>query len=427
MSRKKRRQKLVKEQNSPLGKDVLSRRLTQGLLFSGALNIALATSLIYFAVRGKEEPRLNDFSTTTSCSSLVLDMSKEASLQTVLEDYSHLNFEQLVLLLKDSREVLQGFSQRDLALSVLVHFHDLDIQRAVSGQSLKTSLLTFYTPKEEQISLYSDLSEQAYKHILSFLKIEQWPYTSEGLFKRWVNGQRDESLKKAFYLTKEFMLLEALFSPTQMDQNSLLSLLEDGPWSLIKNFTDSKPLVQNFSNALRIKFLAQYLDFASKLAADWILAIDPAYALEKLSDDRVVALISLLEKKTPLNENFLLHLALKDRSDWVKQEACRILFHYCDKNFVEPFNLNQALKFLAMEYNLEGQKNFTSIETDLQEVSKPHEPYSPKLESIHYYVVQKGDCLSKIAKMHDVDLRILKKANHLDNDLIQVGMTLIIP
>ncbi len=439
MGRKKKKQKAVQPQAISNKGQQLSRRLTQGLLFSGALNIALATSLVYFAVKGKEENKIIQPSFESSQSTLVLDLNKEVSLQSVLEDYSHIEFESLVRLLKDAREVLPGFSQRDLALSVLVHFHNFDVDRAVSGQNIKTSVFTIYAPKEEQIALFSDLSDQTYKHIQAFLKIEQWPFTSRGLFKKLVDGQKDESLKKAFFLTKEFMLLEALLAPVKMQQEDILDLIQQGPWSLVKSFAESKPMVQNFSNTLRIQFISQYIDFASPEAAQWILDIDPNYALQKLSDDRVVALVGLLDQRTPLNENFVLHLALGERSGWVKQEACRVLYHYSNREFKEPFNYQEALEFIAKEYDLSPESTMDETNQHLISAnsssyvelpSKTHEPYSPKqmpAESIHYYVVQKGDCLSKIAKMHDVDLRVLKKANHLDEDLIQVGMTLIIP
>ncbi|MCH9634420.1 MAG: hypothetical protein S4CHLAM7_11690 [Chlamydiae bacterium] len=432
MSRKKRKLKALRDKEETSRDQNSTRRLTGGLIFSGALNIALATSLIYYALKAKE-PTF-PYPNSSVESELTLDLSREISLQTSVEKYLNLDFESLVLLLKKKDVIQDGISERDLALSALAFKYDVDVNRALHGQGVDTLPFCLDQNKENSFPLYVGLKEGQYKLIQSFLKTEQWPYTCEGLFNRIVMGQSENSLKNAFYLTKEFMLLEALFGPLSLNKEALLDLMKEGPWSIVKQFVQSKPLVENFSNPLRIHFLCQYLESASEQAANFILKIDPNYALNKLSDEKVVTLLGLLENKSELNQNFALHLALGARSDWVRQEACRLLYHYSEKEFTAPFNYQEALEFLAREYELlpheipsldlfpiEGKQTsfISSVTADLTD--------NVSVAAKQVYIVQKGDCLSKIAKMHHIDVKELKAANHLDNDLIHVGMTLLIP
>jgi len=433
MSRKKRKLRALRVKEEVSRDQNSTRRLTGGLVFSGALNIALATSLIYFAVKAKDTPPPSSF-TSSMESGFVLDLSREISLQSAMEQYLSLDFESLVALLKKKDSVEGGLSQRDLALSTLAFKYDFDAKRALLGQETETNAFPLDPNKEVTMPIYMGLTDAQYRLVHSFLKTEQWPYTSSGLFNRITEGQSEKSLKEAFFLTKEFMLLEALFCPISLPKEDLLKLMTEGPWNLVQNFVDSKPLVENFSNPLRIHFLCQYLDSASDEAASLILKVDPEYALNKLSDDKVVALLGLLENKTELTQNFVLHIALGSRSDWVKQEACRLLYHYSNREFIHPFNYQSALDFIAHEFDLcpnespaldiypiQGEQE-SSMTIQIME-----QPLVSSAEPHRIYTVQKGDCLSKIAKKHQIEIKELKAANHLDNDLIQVGTTLLIP
>lgn len=432
MSRKKRKLKALRAKEQQSKSPLSARRLTQGLIFSGALNIALGTSLIFYAVKSKDS-ELQPPYVSSSQTTLSLDLSREISLQKTLEEYFECDFEFLMGLLRDNQKIEEGVSKRDLALSILASKYDFDVERALLGQEVKTKTLSL-DQKEESIPLYCGLLDSQYRLILSFLDTEQWPYTSEGLFNRIAEGQNEESLKEAFFLTKEFMLLEALYFPANFNQEDLLQLVKEGPWEIVQKFVRSKPLVQNFSNPLRVQFLCQYLEFASPTAAQMILKADPEYALNTLSDEKIVTILGLLEHKSELSENFTLHLALGTRSAWVKQEACRMLYHYCGKDFKNPFNYQEALEFIAAEYELapsaELIQEASPREFEEFNVSPPYVGQSVQKEpdSIQkIYTVQKGDCLSKIAKKHRIEIRELKTANHLQNDLIKVGMELVIP
>jgi len=80
----------------------------------------------------------------------------------------------------------------------------------------------------------------------------------------------------------------------------------------------------------------------------------------------------------------------------------------------EIFSQNKKLEEVA-------KLNFT-----LQTVMKSlREVAGAKAENI--YKVKSGDSLEKIAKIYKVSVEEIKKANHLDQDLIVVGQELIIP
>lgn len=431
MSRKKRKLKALRAKEQQGQNPLSARRLTQGLIFSGALNIALGTSLIFYAVKSKD-PAPKSAYVASAQTVLSLDLSREVSLQNILEEYLKLDFESLMRLLKDHEGIEEGIAKRDLALSVLASKYDFDVSRALLGQEVQTKTLSL-DQQEDYVPLYSNLSDSQYRLIHSFLDREQWPFTSEGLFNRMVEGQSESSLKDAFFLTKEFMLLEALYCPVDISKEELLGLMKEGPWKLVEQFVHSKPLVQNFSNPLRVQFLCQYLEFTSTAAAKLILKVDPEYALSKLSDDKMVTLLGLLEEKTEISQNFILHLALGPRSSWVKQEACRMLYYYLGQEFKNPFDYDEALKFIAREFELapssesvqEAYSKEYPHEDSLNLLVAEPEPSAEQLTRV--YTVQKGDCLSKIAKKHRIEVRALKAANHLSEDMIQVGMELVIP
>ena len=48
-------------------------------------------------------------------------------------------------------------------------------------------------------------------------------------------------------------------------------------------------------------------------------------------------------------------------------------------------------------------------------------------ESLKHVKVKKGDSLEKIAKTHQTTVSALKKANHLENEKLSIGQTLILP
>lgn len=421
MSRIKRKQKGLLNQKEQGGIGFGSNWITQGLAFSVALNIALITSLVFNVVKSKKISTRSGSKRTHMISHLP---SASSSLEGVLKQQIDKNYLTLLNSLGDDSQIEDGFSVRDIALSVLVHQHDLDLKRALLGQDAEVRTLSL--KKEDNSSydypLISGLSDVEYKLLNTFIQNEKWPQTSFGLFKKLAQGSSDESLKNAFYLTKEFMYVDALFCSVSVPKEILLSILLEGTWNSLEQFTKEHHEIQQFSNPLRVQFLTNYLDVASVNAARLILEIDAEYALKKLSDSQIVSLISLMDKKTQLSENFALHLAVGKRSDWVRREACRMIYHYAGQELPEPYNYEEVLSFISQKYQIAPIETFaptisTSMEKEFMALSEPGK----------VYIVQDGDNLWKIAKKNKVHVDDLKAANHLGSDLIKVGMTLIIP
>lgn len=402
--------------------------VTQGFIFSMALNIALLTSLVYNVIKQKHPHQ--EIAYQTAQQKAKVD-SENLTLSKTISQYFSKNYPDLITLLQDSRHIEDGLSYRDIALSVLCQKFDFDLNRALLGQNVSVRKLKIQSEpsKSLEIPFYLGLGDAQYKLVNTFIQKEQWPFTSHGLYKMLVQGNSDESLKNAFYLSKEFMFIDALFCSLSVSKEDLLSIVLHGPWEIMDSFAKNHSQIQDFSNTMRVQLLSQYLEYGSNMAAKLILDVDPELVLKKLTDNQLIALLGQLENRSNLTENFALHLALGNRSEWVKKEACRLLYHYSDANFPEPFNYKESLDFLTEKYHVQP------IEILSQHVEKMFQPQevavvtSSNSNSVKQktYVVEPGDNLWKIAKRNQVDLKQLKSVNKLESDKIKVGMTLIIP
>ncbi|MCL5459802.1 hypothetical protein M3M33_14290, partial [Loigolactobacillus coryniformis] len=66
---------------------------------------------------------------------LMTQVDETSSLKKTLVNYSEKSFQDLVSLLSQDKHIEDGFTERDLALSILCHQHDVDIDRALMGQA----------------------------------------------------------------------------------------------------------------------------------------------------------------------------------------------------------------------------------------------------------------------------------------------------
>ena len=406
MSRTKKKQNGLQSQKEFKESSTYSKRMTQGLIFSVALNLALLTSVVFNAVKGKES-----HSKYKSTSQYIAQANENSSsLEHALIEKSEKKLQELVGQLGNDMHIEDGFTQRDIALSVLSHQYDLDIDRALMGQ---TPIMR-YIPVQGAVGntydypVFSGLTDMQYKLIQTFVKNEKWPLTSSGLFQKLTQGLNDESLKSAFYLSKEFMYIEGLFCSLGVSKEILLNTVLQGTWESLSEFIANHNQIQDFSNSLRIQFLSQYLDVGSEYAARLILEIDAMHALKKLDDSQIVALLGLLEKKSSLTENFALHLAIGHRSDWVRQEACRLLYHYADLGLPEPFSYQEAMGFIGHKYQIDPSHMLAAATIDA-----PAAFESPSSEPSKVYVVQDGDNLWKIARKNKVALDDLRQVKSL--------------
>ncbi len=421
MGQAKSTQKEISKHGSIKENPNYSKWLTQGLIFSVALNLALITSIVFNAVKGKE-----GHSKAKNKTQLMTQVDETSSLKQTLVNYSEKSFQDLVSLLSQDKHIEDGFTERDLALSILCHQHDVDIDRALMGQAtmLRFVPLQGAAKSTYEYPVFAGVTNAQYKLIQTFIQNEKWPQTSHGLFNRLLKNINDESLKSAFYLSKEFMYIDGLFCSLSISKEVLLNIILQGNWETLENFISEHHQIQDFSNALRIQFLKAYLNFGSQYAARLILEIDAGYALKKLDDSQIVALLSLLEDKTNLAENFAVHLAFGNRSDWVRQEACRLLYHYFGLTLPNPYSYSEAVQLISQKYQIDSVQTLTAATSS---ASTEEEITSPSTSRRKTYLVQDGDTLWKIARRNNVSLDDLREANHLNSDLIKVGMPLVIP
>lgn len=421
MGQAKSKQKEMPKHESIKENPNYSKWITQGLIFSVALNLALITSIVFNTVKGQE-----GHSKIKNKTPLMTQVGETSNLKQTLVSYSEKKFEDLIPLLSQDEHIEDGFTKRDLALSVLCHQHDLDIERALMGQAtmLRYIPLQGAANSTYEYPVFAGVTPAQYKLLQTFIQNEKWPQTSHGLFNRLLKNASDESLKSAFYLSKEFMYIDGLFCSLSISKEILLKIILQGSWEMLDNFIAQHHQIQNFSNALRIQFLSGYLNFGSQYAARLILEIDAGYALKKLDDSQIVALLSLLEDKTNLAENFAVHLAFGNRSDWVRQEACRLLYHYFGLALPTPYNYSEAIHFISQKYQIDPMQTLTAAISPVSTEENVTASLSPRSKT---YLVQDGDTLWKIARRNNVSLDELREANHLTTDLIKVGMSLIIP
>lgn len=182
------------------------RRLTLGLVLSGALNVVVLSFLFYWMVKERVP--------IPYCEHKPADQEEQ---QAPLADYrtcgevmrglKDLSFDQLVARLQQTQLVESGLTQRDLALAALVAFHHFDLKRAltvqpqqqrgfVCGQSSRG--------KPIQVVVYPGLTDKQFQEIVHFAQTERWPITSRGLF---ILLQKAASADKSLELLK-FRILD---------------------------------------------------------------------------------------------------------------------------------------------------------------------------------------------------------------------------
>lgn len=401
--------------------DPLVRKLSKALIISGALNIILASTLFYFFF--KELPpqpyyELKPASLEEQTAPLALQQSN----LEVLQFFRTLTFEQLVSRLRHPQLVEDGFSQRDLALAMLVSIHHFDHFRALNSTSdLQSRTVPFGKNKSGEpvsLTIYPALSDNQFQKIIHFAQTEKWPYTSKGLYfllkkqKNW-----DATLAEAFYMSPEFRSVENMFQrANQISKRELLTLILQGTWSTLKSFSEQQRTKQDLSAARRQQLLINYISNKSLAAAQIILITDGEFVLSKMDDRHILAILELLKTKSQDSEKLVRNLVISPRSDAVRTLAAQRLYEYAGLKPPQK-NLYQAAiaKFISPPTN-------PSTSNEKIEIIKTIDEKRP-----HKYVVKEGDSLWKIAKKFKVDIAKLKTVNHLTTDKLRVGSELIIP
>lgn len=384
-----------------------AKLLTQVLIISGALNVGFLSTFIYFAMKetGAQIGLVQNYSQAANrCENL--------GLQQLLEKYSALTFQELLLRLSTSDHVEEGYTSRDLALACLVHFHYFNLERALGGLTPQTRQINFRRGSEEiSIIVFPGLADYQYQAIAQFTKTERWPFTAKGLFNEicLTKPPYNPTLLEAFYLTSEFHFLSTLFSKTgiPLKKEHMVALLSGGSWEAIENQAKVIHKSSEFTLDRRRQFLMELIKDKSKLAGKILLQTDLAFCLKRFTDEQILTLCELLGDWVP--SSFAKSLLKSPRSDKVWKKAASLLYLQAAEEVPEEINLEDAkLRFIQLKMP-KKTRPATSKKTDMA------------------YTVQSGDSLWKIANKHKVSVRAIQEANNLKTDCLHPGQVLQIP
>jgi len=385
------------------------RTLTIALIFSGALNIALVAAFAFF-----------NFKDTQISQTISKSFTKELETtnEQILRAMSKLTFRELVSYLTNKDLLEEGFAKRDLALAALTAFHHFNLEKALS--SLPAQVRTVQFAENEKIDLFPGLAEDQFEAIIRYAYQEKWPLTAKGLFTLLQKKELplDESLDLAFAVTTEFHALQTLFQKTGAPQEPsvLLSLVREGSWEILENFTREQSQILDFSIDKRRSLLLSYLSLRSPTAAELLLRTDFVFALKKLEDRGILDLLVLLTKPTEEGTRFCVELLRSPRSDAVWQKAALTLYTASGKAPVEPIDPKTALA------------DFAPAIAAAPEPAKKAEPAPvPAKTTARFHVVKDGESLWKISRQYKVKVDEIVKLNGLEKDSLYPGMTLKIP
>lgn len=427
------------------------RRMYQALIISGGLNITLICYLLYGFV--SEGPAVASFELKPADKAIA-----DFSNADLIQQFKAMPFEQLVAKLQNSTLVEDGYTQRDLALGSLVAFHHFDFVKAMQGQlppSQQRNLAFRKTDGHvDEIVLFPGLSSQQWDAIIQFVQTERWPLTSQGIFVllQSPKDQIDASLLEAFFLTPEFMSVEMLFSRSEVpvSKQDIVKLLLEGTWEMLSRFSTEQRAAQDLSAARRQHFLVDYLDNHSATAAKLMLKIDRQFAIRKLDDAHVLAMLELLKDREQANFEFTQEILTSPRGNAVWQSAASRLYSYAGETLPMPYNHTQALSRFIPENILRAKLEGLAAEAPpklappqaptvkVPEKSLPNKTMvkttapvkaptaTKKVVGLRTHVVQKGDNLWKISKRYNVSVDDIKRKNRLTSDSLKVGSTLVL-
>ncbi len=391
-----------------------SRFLTQLLIWSGALNIGLLSSLVYLVLRDRPEAISFDLKPIASVK------TTQATNQEILTQFSTFSWGELVAHLDNVDLVEEGYKKRDLALASLVAFHGFDIERALQGsfvQKRGIALAREGGPEEINLILYPGLSEDQYGAIRRFIQMEKFPFTARGLFYEVQNSAnpRDPALLEAFYLTSEFNSVSTLCqrAGVHLPREILIEMLGQGDWKTLAQFTSEQKEAMDLTPDRLKKLLLSYVKRRSTFAAKILLQWDREFILKRLDDQELIVFLDLFQESSPPLKDLLTELITSSRSDIVWRKAAEKLYAFAGLPLPDPYDHRIVLA------------TFAGISLPIPE-AEPAAPITVKQEE-QKHTIAHGENLWKIARKYKVSIEALRKANRLETDKLREGKTLIIP
>jgi len=402
------------------------RTLTHALILSGALNIGFFSALCVIAFKNVQKKPVKTPQTLEITKAPLFVSSDSMEL---LSQYFDFPYERLILELKDTHLVEDGYTKRDYALACLVSYHYFDLSKALSGMQLETRTLEFVHQEggeRAKIEVFPGLLDMHFEAIVHFAKLEKWPFTPQGLHVHVKSakekGKIPFSLQEAFYLTPQFQWIWRCLSSWKplITSEVLLKMLAETEWDVIEKFYGHLMQKKQFSDENSRLFLLSLIDGKSKEAAAFVMEMDREFFLNKLNDPSVLFLLDVLSKKQTKPEILARHLLISVRSDAVRIAAGKKLYELAAEKVPEPYDHAAALvKFLP---------NFFDKAQFAIQPKVAAQPAAPLKIQKKRHTVVKGDTLWKIAASYKVSIKDLSKINHLQqNAVIKPGMVLEIP
>lgn len=340
------------------------RQLNMALIVSGALNIAVLSLLLFWVLREKPPTPYCELKPAAS-GEQEIPLADQRGCAEVLAQLSKLPFSQLVNRLYNAQLIENGYAERDLALACMVAFHHFDFQRALpkNAQPQQSRLLS-WKPKDREKAVsffvYPDLTQAHYDSMIQFAKTERWPLTGEGLFellKTQKNQKKfDDHLIETFVLTPQFWTVELLFnrSGQKASRQDILIVLLEGDWNLLQQFVDQQRQVHDSSDARRQKFLLDYIKAGSRSAAVMLLKSEWDFAVKKIDDLQVAAIIKLLPLYLEEGQAYAKEMLVSPRSTNVWREASQWLYTQAEEPMPSDWTRHAALtRFIPEKAALE--------------------------------------------------------------------------
>lgn len=386
------------------------RVLTLGLIFSGALNIALLASFVFYVLKDKEA----SFSISLPSKG---ERTQEATIGTAIQTLAKLSFRELVSYLTNRDLVEEGYTKRDLAVAALAGFHHFNLEKALGTPPSQKR--TVALDGDKKIEMYPGLANDQFEAVIRYAYQEKWPLTSKGLFCLLQKpGICDESLVQAFCLTPEFYALTALFQKTEAPQNPavLVKLVAEGNWDLLERFSHEQEQMLDLSLDKRRRLLLSYLSLQSPTAAQLLLQTDFAFALKRLDDRGVLDLLGLLREKSETSQKYCAELLRSPRSDAVLQAAAQRLYFFTGETASASMDLKEAVAKFAPQA--------AEVPAPAPAPAPAAVPQPPVFKT---HVVKEGESLWKIARQYKIKVDELVRLNEIEKDKLFPGMTLRIP
>ncbi len=397
------------------------RSLTWALFISGALNVFLAAFMIYW---GLTDRPITPYCEVARGYEPILGKKVASPTNALLiKSYKSLSLEELTPKLKRKGLIEDGYTERDLALGVLITFFDFNAEKALQGR-LKPIDKRWLIENEgaESILVFNGLSDSDYDKLNLYLEEEKWPYKVKGLFNflQKVEYQSDAALREAFALTSEYALAEKLFHDLPLTKDEKIQLFAEGDWPSFSALLESLKKPKEPLQEIRQRYLLALLKMDSKKAAYVLLQSDYDFALKRLGDASTEQIAKSLHENSPLTLRYLSALATGPRSEQVKRLA------------KEKYELLSGSKIEPL-LSRKQQEQVLTLPAKPIAFTPPPKPVTPIIKTLpkpkkdSLYIVQEGDSLWKIAKRHKVTIEKLRSYNQLKTDSLKPGTPLRIP